>query len=1505
MQTAIPSFLFSMRDIVKEKGVIIKMKTKYRRATKQCVSLLLAFVMLLAAVPAYASSKPETGDPGEFTAELVQMENSGENSSGVAREDEGEIKISEENHVASIGDQYYDSLTDAVSSLKDGETLKLERDIDCSDVLTFTANDVTLDLNGRKLNMSVTGENSLTYSVEVSGGKLTIDDSSEGGTISFGGMNGILISGENTKFELKNGILTDLADGGTYASISMQASGGSFTISGGTVEGRVKISNGDANGYITGGKIETMGSSSLALHITAGKITMNGGTILSGDKVINSSDSVPVVKTTKGTFCMTGGALISENDAVPLDTNSTFSGAITIEGTAEVSSLKTAAIRMEAGFVSLGVLTIGGEAAIRGESFAVSFTEMANDYGMNQYWPEVNIDSGYFSCGEDYIPISDTSVVSFPEGYVLDTKESAEKSGYYTLASKESLAETNPETGESYTYQDFDGAASGGYGGGLNQILESAEEYDNSDSSYPEDSWTAFSEAYEAAKAVKTNANANQLEIDYRAAELTKTMQVLDNVTDLDVANLANGTYSMEVDLYKTTMSGPSMASGALNGDAVLEVENGKATMSLNFKPTFTSELWGHLLQFWIYNGDTPAQAEANSADSENDSVRKEAEYSNYYAHIGEDEGTEEIEYRLQQEGVDGESEEYPFPGTVTFKMPYLGTDSEYSTLYCRVGVDAMREIADEGISGDANVLAMLKWSTLEEIDVEPTLQLSTDEISLIQGGSEEVTAKLLSAEGYTINSWSSSDEAVATVSGSGDTGMVTAAGEGECTVTVTASNGDKTLQAEISVTVASKDKTAVKVESVNPEDTHVTVTLTGDVLVTNNAENDKIEVEGSQVVIDGVSGGEGGAAGVTVVIPSGVSQALKEKDTTIQTDLGSISLDSALMAQTAASGKDAELSVETEDATSLTAIGNFSDAYELTLKNADGGDISFGDGSATVTVSCGDKAIYAYCVSGEKLTERLGVMYDSEAKTATWTTKHFSLWALSDREYAVSGSSGGSSGGGSGGGSMGSEFFLEDGNYYVDIDLWKADSNEQSMGHVAFKNNDRALVTVKNGKITTVRIATNPVDVDQYHSAITQFEVDNAQVTVLSTGKVTTKPAGVEYEYIQSVEFQMPSEGQPEYASETTYVPVTFWVPDTPMDAAVGDELPARIKFMWSTATKTNDTSLESNSNTASGTSSITGEDIKNIALTDAATGIKLETNTERLSDKAEMTVSRLTSGSEYDTAVEAMSGVSGTWSLYKIETSVDGKATAPEGSVTLSFPCGEEELTLYRISDSGTKTVLKGSVKDGYYVISTSSLGMFAVMGDISSEIPAEDGAFTDMQSHWAKEYVEAVVERGLFNGTSATAFSPNESMTRAMFVTVIGRLAGVDAEGSAATAFTDVKSDSYYTPYVAWAAENDIVEGTTAATFDPDRAISRQEMAVLLSRYAEFADITLKDGEAVSFADSDEISAYAKDAVEAMAKAGLLNGVGDNRFAPDDTATRAEVAALLARFIEDYSL
>ena len=523
-----------------------------------------------------------------------------------------------------------------------------------------------------------------------------------------------------------------------------------------------------------------------------------------------------------------------------------------------------------------------------------------------------------------------------------------------------------------------------------------------------------------------------------------------------------------------------------------------------------------------------------------------------------------------------------------------------------------------------------------------------------------------------------------------------------------------------------------------------------------------------------------------------------------------------------------------------------------------------------------------------------------------------------SSEENPGGGSGGGS--GGSGGGSQGGgteqdtpqeeeEFFLSDGYYYVDVDLWKTAANEASMGNVAFSNNDRALVRVEDGEITAVQIATNPVDVDQYHSAIVEFDIpDASNIRILEKGTVTTEPAGNEYEYIKRIQFDMPREGQPSSSGSVTYVDVTFKVPDTPMDSAVGETLSARLRFTWNTASKTGESALDSNDETGAGTSSITGEKIEDIALVDKQTGIRLETNTERLSNTAKLNVSVLSSGKDYDTAAKAMDGIEGEWSLYKIETKVGSTVTAPQGSVTLSFPySGKDTVTVYRISDSGSKTLLKGEAKDGYYVINTSSLGLFAVVGADGQEVPpAEEagGDFTDMKDHWAEEYVDFVVERGLFNGVSDTEFSPDTSMTRSMFVTAIGRLAGVSASDGV-TRFEDVAADSWYAPYVAWAAENGVVTGTSETTFDPDRAITRQEMAALLSRYAEFAEIELTEGEAVTFTDSDEISGYAKEAVAVMASAGLIEGMGDGTFAPKETATRAEVATLLARFMQGYSL
>ena len=267
-------------------------------------------------------------------------------------------------------------------------------------------------------------------------------------------------------------------------------------------------------------------------------------------------------------------------------------------------------------------------------------------------------------------------------------------------------------------------------------------------------------------------------------------------------------------------------------------------------------------------------------------------------------------------------------------------------------------------------------------------------------------------------------------------------------------------------------------------------------------------------------------------------------------------------------------------------------------------------------------------------------------------------------------------------------------------------------MGNVAFANNSRALVTVKNGKITTVQVATNPVDVGIYHSAIITFNVSGATVTVLETGSLTTQPAGDNYNYIKRVQFNLPSYAQPVDKSETTYVNVTFWVPDTPMDAAVGDTLNARLKFIWSTATPTSTTSLDSNDNTAAGKSEITGEEITDVELEDEDTGIKVETDTSKLSDEAVINIEEITSGEDYDMVAELM-GDEENWKLYNITATVDGETVSPEGTIKLLLPCEDENMTVYRINADGTKTRLNGKVEDGYYVVNTSQLGLFVLVG------------------------------------------------------------------------------------------------------------------------------------------------------------------------------------------------
>ena len=191
------------------------------------------------------------------------------------------------------------------------------------------------------------------------------------------------------------------------------------------------------------------------------------------------------------------------------------------------------------------------------------------------------------------------------------------------------------------------------------------------------------------------------------------------------------------------------------------------------------------------------------------------------------------------------------------------------------------------------------------------------------------------------------------------------------------------------------------------------------------------------------------------------------------------------------------------------------------------------------------------------------------------------------------------------------------------------------------------------------------------------------------------------------------------------------------------------------------------------------------------------------------------------------------------------------------------------------------------------------FSIYGiGYKNQIPA----FTDVNNHWAKDNMLFVVSRGLLSGTSATTFSPNTGMTRGMFVTALGRLAGVDPTDYQASMFTDVKEDAYYAPYVNWAAKTGVVSGTTDTTFAPDTNINREQMAVIMKNYATKLGYTIpKTLEAVTFADNAQISSWAKDAVKSMQQAGILAGKTNNCFDPAGTATRAEVATVLRRFVE----
>lgn len=198
---------------------------------------------------------------------------------------------------------------------------------------------------------------------------------------------------------------------------------------------------------------------------------------------------------------------------------------------------------------------------------------------------------------------------------------------------------------------------------------------------------------------------------------------------------------------------------------------------------------------------------------------------------------------------------------------------------------------------------------------------------------------------------------------------------------------------------------------------------------------------------------------------------------------------------------------------------------------------------------------------------------------------------------------------------------------------------------------------------------------------------------------------------------------------------------------------------------------------------------------------------------------------------------------------------------------------------------------------------LSFLAAAAILLSGIPAaQAAAFTDIEGHWAQEQIERAVDLGLFSGVSDTEFNPDGKLTRAMFVVVLAKYSGYDADAYTSSTFRDVPKGSWYAAAVEWAVQNGVVSGTSKNTFAPNQVITREQIAVILVNYANYTGTVLpriRNGKL--FADSGRCANYALDAVYTLYRSGIISGVGSNRFDPTGSATRAQCAVILCSYID----
>ena len=232
------------------------------------------------------------------------------------------------------------------------------------------------------------------------------------------------------------------------------------------------------------------------------------------------------------------------------------------------------------------------------------------------------------------------------------------------------------------------------------------------------------------------------------------------------------------------------------------------------------------------------------------------------------------------------------------------------------------------------------------------------------------------------------------------------------------------------------------------------------------------------------------------------------------------------------------------------------------------------------------------------------------------------------------------------------------------------------------------------------------------------------------------------------------------------------------------------------------------------------------------------------------------------------------------------DGTVKSSLFTATVNHRYFTAEDTMVVITSQGRATL----AVDGYIKLDGEALTHHPVFKDVSVDA-------------WYYSAVDYAYSNALFSGTTATTFSPDVAMTRGMFVTVLGRLAGVNAASWASNTsqFKDVATNAYYAPYVRWASANNIVLGYSDNTFKPDESVTREQMAALMYRYELWqrgGSVTYDASKATAYPDYNKVSDWAREPIQWAIANGIINGSNGN-ILPQNTATRAQVAQIAMNY------